>query len=130
VSAIRVILVTVAGPAGHVDVGVRSDATPAELAASLSSILGVNELWPSAEHRSPPRPGEPRGRRSLLMPTDSLADAGVTDGDLILLRSSQENSHGSGALDASTAQDRAADGQAGRAWQADAGFEQGAGPHD
>jgi hypothetical protein len=129
VSAIRVILVTVAGPAGHVDVGVRSDATPAELAASLSGILGVNQLSPSAEHRSPPRPGEPRGRRSLLMPTDSLADAGVADGDLILMRNSHENSHGSAPFDASTAQDRAADGQAGHVRQ-EAGLEQGAGPHD
>jgi hypothetical protein len=130
VSAIRVILVTVAGPAGHVDVGVRSDATPAELAASLSSIVGVNLPWPSAEHRSPPRPGEPRGRRSLLLPTDSLADAGVVDGDLILLRNSNENRHGSAPLGASTAQDAAVGGQARDAWQAEAGIEQEAGPHD
>lgn len=92
VSAIRVILVTVAGPAGHVDVGVRSDATPAELAASLGTILGISGPRPSAEHRSPPRPGDPRGRRSVLRPADSLAGAGVTDGDLITLRDADGHS--------------------------------------
>lgn len=90
-TAARVILLTVAGPAGHVDVGVRSDATPAELAASLGTVLGVALPWPAAEHRSPPRPGDPRGRRSLLMSGDSLAGAGVADGDLVLFRTAGDS---------------------------------------
>lgn len=88
-SAIRVILITVAGPGGHVDVGVRSDATAAELAVSLAPVLGISPPWPIAEHRAPPRPGEPRGRRTLLEPGTVLADAGVTDGDLVLFRQQQ-----------------------------------------
>ena len=86
-TAVRVILITVAGPGGHVDVGVRSDVTPAELAASLHAVIGVSQAWPAAEHRAPPRPSQPRGRRSRLAPGDSLAGAGVADGDLVLFRS-------------------------------------------
>lgn len=86
VSAVRVILVTVAGPDGHVDVGVRSDVTPEELASSLSAVLGIREPWPAAEHRSPPRPGDPRGSRAMLVPGVPLSDAGVSDGDLIVFR--------------------------------------------
>jgi hypothetical protein len=85
-SAVRVILVTVAGPGGHVDIGVRSDATPAELIRSLSSVLGIGTSWPLAEHRAPPRPGEPRGRRVPLQADLSLAEAGVADGDLVVFR--------------------------------------------
>jgi hypothetical protein len=94
VTAVRVILITVAGPGGHVDVGVRSDATPAELAASLGSVLGVSPAWPAAEHRSPPRPGVPRGWRALLQPGIALADAGVADGDLILFSQADDGSRG------------------------------------
>jgi hypothetical protein len=86
VSAVRVILVTVAGPDGHVDVGVRSDVTPEELASSLSAVLGIREPWPAAEHRSPPRPGDPRGSRAMLVPGVPMSDAGVSDGDLIVFR--------------------------------------------
>jgi hypothetical protein len=83
-TAIPVILITVAGPGGHVDVGVRSDATPAELAASLGFVIGTSATWPGAEHRAPPRPGEPDGRRAALPPGISLAEAGVTDGDFVV----------------------------------------------
>jgi hypothetical protein len=83
-TAIPVILITVAGPGGHVDVGVRSDATPAELAASLGSVIGTTAAWPGAEHRAPPRPGEPGGRRAALRPGTSLAEAGVSDGDFVV----------------------------------------------
>jgi hypothetical protein len=86
VSAARVILLTVAGPAGQMDVGVRSDATPAELAASLGDMLGVGPARPVAEHRSPPRPGSRLGERALLSLGTSLAAAGVADGDLLLFR--------------------------------------------
>jgi len=108
-TAIRVILITVAGPAGHVDVGVRSDATPAELADSLGAIPGVRPPWPAAEHRSPPRPGDPRGQRSLLMPGDALADASVADGDLVLFRKAGENSPGSAPPGTSAGQHAATD---------------------
>ncbi len=129
-TAIRVILVTVAGPAGHVDVGVRSDATPAELAVSLGTILGLSLPWPAAEHRSPPRPGDPRGRRSLLMPGDSLADAGVADGDLVLFRRPEDSSRGAAPLDAAAAHYPATDARQREAGQAGVGPEQGAEPHD
>jgi WXG100 protein secretion system (Wss), protein YukD len=81
---IPVILITVAGPAGHVDVGVRSDVTPAELAASLGEVLGTSPPWAGGEHRAPPRPGDPSGRRAQLVPDASLADAGVADGDVVV----------------------------------------------
>lgn len=85
-TAARVLLVTIAGPSGHVDVGVRSDATPAELAIALSPVIGVGPALPVIEHRSPPRPGVPLGRRVLLDPHSELAEAGVADGDLVLFR--------------------------------------------
>ena len=78
------VLITAAGPGGHVDIGVRSDASVAELAASLGPILGIGPPWPGAEHRAPPRPGEPGGRRARLGPETSLAQAGIADGDLII----------------------------------------------
>jgi hypothetical protein len=89
-SAARVILVTVAGPAGQMDVGVRSDATPSELAAALGSMLGVSLTRSVAEHRSPPRPGSRQGQRTVLGPATSLAAAGVADGDLVLFRRTEE----------------------------------------
>jgi hypothetical protein len=79
-----VILITVAGPAGHVDVGVRSDATPQELAASLAPVLGTGPAWPGGEHRAPPRPGAPKGYRGPLRPDSPLSEAGVVDGDLVI----------------------------------------------
>src|SRR5215472_10106251 len=85
-NAARVILVTVAGPAGQMDIGVRSDATPSELAASLGSMLGVSLTRSLAEHRSPPRPGSRQGQRAMLNPGTSLAAAGVADGDLVVFR--------------------------------------------
>ena len=89
-NAARVILVTVAGPAGQMDVGVRSDATAPELAAALGSMLGVSLTRSVAEHRSPPRPGSRQGQRAMLSPATSLAAAGVADGDLILFRRTEE----------------------------------------
>lgn len=80
----RVILVTVAGPSGHVDVGVRSDATPADLAWHLGTVIGVNPAGAVVEHWSPPRPGGARERRRMLGPAVSLADADVLDGDMVV----------------------------------------------
>jgi hypothetical protein len=85
-SAARVILITVAGPGGHVDVGVRSDATPEDLADALGGVIGVSRTTSVIEHRSPPRPGVPDGGRALVRPGTVLADAGVADGDLVLFR--------------------------------------------
>lgn len=90
-NAARVILVTVAGPGGHVDVGVRSDATPAELADALSRVIGVGPALPVIEHRSPPRPGVPLGGRVLLDAHAGLAEAGVADGDLVLFRAAGDD---------------------------------------
>lgn len=95
----RVILVTVAGPAGHVDVGVRCDATPAELAVTLSRVIGVATALPVIEHRSPPRPGVPLGSRVLLDSHSALAEAGVADGDLILFRGAADDDPSSAAPD-------------------------------
>lgn len=83
-TAARVILITVAGPRGHVDIGVRSDATPAELADALGSVLGVGAAARVIEHRSPPRPGVPAGQRVLVGADTALAEAQVADGDLVL----------------------------------------------
>jgi hypothetical protein len=83
-ATISVILITVAGPAGHVDIGVRSDVTPAQLAVSLGDVLGTSPPWAGAEHRAPPRPGDPRGRRAPLRLDRPLGDAGVADGDLVI----------------------------------------------
>ena len=103
VPAVRI---TAAGPGGHVDIGVRSDATVAELAASLAAVLGIGRPWPGAEHRAPPRPGEPGGRRAHLRPETSLADAGVADGDLVIFgRPASEPSAGA-ARDRRPAGDR------------------------
>jgi hypothetical protein len=94
VSAVRVILITVAGPSGHVDVGVRSDATPADLADALGGVIGVGQVIGAGrsatviEHRSPPRPGVPDGRRVTVRPETALAEAAVADGDLVLFRTS------------------------------------------
>jgi hypothetical protein len=85
-NAVRVILITVAGPSGHVDIGVRSDATPADLADALGSVIGVSPAAAVIEHRSPPRPGVPEGARALVRSGTALAEAGVADGDLVLFR--------------------------------------------
>lgn len=85
-SGVRVILITVAGPGGHVDVGVRSDATPADLADALGGVIGVSPAATVIEHRSPPRPGVPEGARVLVQSGTALAEAGVADGDLVLFR--------------------------------------------
>jgi hypothetical protein len=85
-SAVRVILITVAGPGGHVDVGIRSDATPADLADALGGVIGVGQATLVIEHRSPPRPGVPEGGRVLVQPGTALAEVGVADGDLVLFR--------------------------------------------
>jgi|SRR5215475_2999328 len=86
----RVVLVTASGPGGQVDVGVRSDATPADLASSLASVLGVGIGPAVVEHHAPPRPGTPMGTRVRLDAYTSLADSGVADGDLIAFKTPGE----------------------------------------
>jgi hypothetical protein len=90
-AATRVVLVTAAGPAGQVDIGVRSDATPADLAISLGGVIGVGAGPTVAEHHAPPRPGVPQGTRVRLDAHASLAASGVADGDLITFRRPAEN---------------------------------------
>lgn len=85
-SGTRVILITAAGPGGQADVGVRSDATPAELIMSLGDVLGVGLSGAVAEHHAPPRPGAPRGTKERLSVDVPLADSGVVDGDLVMFR--------------------------------------------
>jgi hypothetical protein len=85
-SAARVLLITVAGPRGHVDIGVRSDATPGDLAEALGTVIGASPAATIIEHRSPPRPGVPEGGRALVGPGTPLAEVGVADGDLVLFR--------------------------------------------
>lgn len=87
----RVILVTVAGPGGHVDIGVRSDATPAELAVHLSGVLGLASATPTAEHRSPPRPGGPPARWSVMRTGVPLSEAGVVDGDVLIFTEADQS---------------------------------------
>jgi hypothetical protein len=89
-SAIRVVLVTASGPGGQVDVGVRSDATPADLVDSLGSVIGVGPGGSAAEHHAPPRPGAPQGIKVRLRPYTSLADSGVADGDMIIFKVGRE----------------------------------------
>jgi hypothetical protein len=88
-SAARVILITVAGPRGHVDIGVRSDATPGDLADALGAVIGVSPAATIIEHRSPPRPGVPEGGRALVGSGAALAETGVADGDLVLFRTTE-----------------------------------------
>jgi hypothetical protein len=94
-TGVRVILITAGGPAGQVDVGVRSDATPAELVMSLGGVLGVGLGGAVAEHHAPPRPGVPRGTRVRLSVDAPLADGGVVDGDLIIFRNAAHQGAGS-----------------------------------
>ena len=90
VAGTRVVLVTASGPGGQVDVGVRSDATPADLASSLASVIGVGIGPAVVEHHAPPRPGVPMGTRARMDAYTSLADSGVADGDLITFRTAGE----------------------------------------
>jgi hypothetical protein len=87
----RVILITVAGPGGRADVGVRSDATPAALATALPSVIGSGVARMAAEHHGPSRPGAPEGRRVALSPHISLGESGVVDGDVVLFTAQDEN---------------------------------------
>lgn len=80
----RVILLTVAGPGGHVDVGVRADVTPADLAVCLGQVVGIDQAASAAELWSAPRPGGPAGRRTMIYAGVPLAQAGVLDGDVVL----------------------------------------------
>jgi hypothetical protein len=86
----RVVLVTASGHGGQVDVGVRSDATPADLASALASAIGVGTGPAVVEHHAPPRPGVPQGTRVRMDAYTSLADSGVADGDLITFRTPGE----------------------------------------
>jgi hypothetical protein len=96
-TGMRVVLITASGPGGQVDVGVRSDTTPAELVMSLGAVLGVGLAGSVAEHHAPPRPGVPRGLRVRLNVDRPLADNGVADGDMIIFRKSAAEAGGSGA---------------------------------
>lgn len=81
---VRVILVTVVGPGGQVDIGVRSDATPADLAWHLGSVIGIGAAGATAEHWSSPRPAGGPALRRAMPPSAPLAEAGVLDGDLVV----------------------------------------------
>jgi len=85
-SGTRVILITASGPGGQVDIGVRSDATPADLAGSLGAVIGVGGQWSAVEHHAPPRPGAPQGTRVRLDSHAPLAASGVADGDMVVFR--------------------------------------------
>jgi hypothetical protein len=87
----RVILITTSGPGGQVDIGVRSDATPADLVASLGSVIGIRSAGVLAEHQSPPRPGLPLGIRVRLNTAVSLAESGVADGDMVVFKTGAES---------------------------------------
>ncbi len=94
----RVILITASGPGGNqVDVGVRSDATPAELVMSIGNVLGVGLAGTIAEHHAPPRPGVPRGTRARLDFDLPLADSGVVDGDMLIFASRAGGANRAGA---------------------------------
>ena len=81
----RVILVTIVGPGGQVDLGVRSDATAADLAWHLGAVIGIGAGGAVAEHWTPPRPGGAQALRQPLSPLVSLTDAGVLDGNVVVL---------------------------------------------
>lgn len=83
-TAAQVILITVAGPGGQADVGVRADATPAAVAAALPRVAGPGAARLAAEHRGPPRPGTPAGVRAALSMSAPLGEAGVADGDVVV----------------------------------------------
>lgn len=123
----RVILVTVTGPRGHVDVGVRSDATPFELAGALGGVIGLSRAMPLTEHRSPPRPGVPQGRRVRLRPDASLGEVGVADGDLIMFKQASDNQAADRMRPAAVAGDAAAAGLTSRAAAVRAGTVRSAG---
>lgn len=112
----RAILVTITGPAGHADIGVRSDATPRQLAAMLSGVIGLGDGVPAAEHRAPPRPGVPQGRRAPLRPDITLAEAGVADGDLIVFSRASAGQPKSGHPGSSQATQPTQPGRSG-SWQ-------------
>jgi hypothetical protein len=90
----RVILMTIVGPGGQVDVGVRSDATAADLARHLGAVIGISPGGAVAEHWTPPRPGGAQALRQPLPPLVPLADAGVLDGDVVILADAA-GAHGS-----------------------------------
>src|SRR5215468_4038372 len=90
VAGTRVVLVIASGPGGQVDVEMRSDATPADLANSLASVIGVGIGPAVVEHHAPPRPGVPIGTRTRMDAYTSLADSGVADGDLITFRTAEK----------------------------------------
>ncbi len=88
----RVVLITAAGPGGQIDIGVRADATPADLVGSLGSVIGIGPGSSVVEHHAPPRPGMPHGRRAQLTGDASLAGSGVADGDMIIFRKPSDRS--------------------------------------
>jgi hypothetical protein len=82
----RVILVTVTGPSGKVDLGVRADATTIDLATQLRQVLGLTTAALAVEHLTPPRPGGVHARRTPISPGSTLGAVGVADGDVISFR--------------------------------------------
>lgn len=83
----RVILVTVTGPGGKVDLGVRADATTTDLVTQLRQVLGLTTAATLAvEHVTAPRPGGVHARRTPIPPGSTLGAVGVADGDVILFR--------------------------------------------
>src|ERR1700761_6541292 len=94
----RVILITAAGPGGEVDIGVRSEATPAELVMVLGGVLGVRLSGAIAEHRAPPRPGLPLGTKVALDVDVPFAASGVADGDMVFFRNPASQGTGSNEL--------------------------------
>lgn len=82
----RVILVTVTGPGGNVDLGVRADATTTDLVTQLRQVLGLTTAALAVEHMTPPRPGGGHGRRTPIPPGSTLGAVGVADGDVIVFR--------------------------------------------
>jgi hypothetical protein len=101
-----VVLVTLAGPSGEVDVAVRTDASLAEIAAIVSPVIGpLGRASPPAARPRPPADEEHAGMdlgsaseelagtllRSageelagmVLQPSDTLGSAGVRDGDVV-----------------------------------------------
>jgi hypothetical protein len=107
---VRVILVTIVGPGGQVDVGVRSDTTAADLAWHLGTVIGIGAEGAVAEHWTPPRPGGARALRQPLSPLVSLADAGVLDGDVVVLADAAGTRGSEGAAAPAVAGTRARNG--------------------
>jgi hypothetical protein len=85
VKGLRVLLVTIAGPRGQVDVAVRADVPVSELAAAVAGAVGAV----SEGSMVTVEPGDGRRPTRRVPMGQTLADAGAVDGDVVLL--GQEN---------------------------------------